>query len=150
MNKVIPIILLLYITLMYFKNNKENFKLKFPEQKSLKCKCNLEKDEKKNIDKKNIEHFSNYDKSEPIIKKPIENKNYVIYDSPNEQITAEKFYLSKIKEYPINPSKEKLLHNAYNFLDYENIGLNTQKILSDKFSKELESHKFTYGIMYEN
>ena len=144
MTKIILIFVLLISLMLIFKGSSENFKLKFPENSDLKCKCKLEKKNKE------IEKFSNYDNSEPEIKSKIDNRHYVIYDPPNDIITAENFYLNKIKKYPLNPSNENTLYDPSNISNYDNIGLSSSKILDEDFSKNLDSHKFTYGIMYEN
>ena len=140
--------MLLVFLIFTFKKRSENFKLRFPENKDVKCKCKLDKT-KKNTEKQ-IENFSNYDNNDPEIKPKIDNRHYIIYDPPNDIITAENFYLNKIKKYPFSPSNESTLYDASNLNEYDNIGLSSSKILDENFSKNLDSHKFTYGVMYES
>ena len=146
MIRIILILVLFTVLILIFKGRSENFKLRFPENSDIKCKCKLDKKKKE----KQIERFSNYDNSEPEIKSKIDNRHYIIYNPPNDIITAENFYLDKIKKYPLNPSNESSLYDASNLSNYDNIGLSSSKILDENFSKKLASHKFTYGIMYES
>ena len=148
MTKLILALVLLVSLMLTLKGKSENFKLRFPENNNVKCKCKLDKKNKET--KKQIERFSNYDNSEPEIKPKIDNRHYIIYDPPNDIVTAENFYLNKIKKYPLSPSNENTLYDPSNITSYDNIGLSSTKILDDNFSKNLDSHKFTYGIMYEN
>ena len=148
MIRIILILVLFIVLILIFKGRSENFKLRFPENSDIKCKCKLDKKEKEK--EKQIERFSNYDNSEPEIKSKIDNRHYIIYNPPNDIITAENFYIDKIKKYPLNPSNESSLYDASNLSNYDNIGLSSSKILDENFSKKLDSHKFTYGIMYES
>ena len=151
MNTEILISLCIVLLILSFITKKENFKLHFPEQKNkqLKCKCDLNENNKSNKKKKkNIETFANYDKSEIKPKKIIHNRNYLIYDPPNEVNTAENFYLNLINNYPFTPLKMNNNITPANNKDYEDIGLSSDNILPKKFI-DLESHKFSYGKMYE-
>ena len=152
MNTEILISICIVLLILSFMNKKENFKLNFPENNDqLKCKCDLDNKEKldRNKKKKNIETFANYDSSQIKPKKVIHNRNYLIYDPPNEINTAENFYLSKISEYPFTPLQINNNNiNPANNKDYEDIGQSSSNILPKKFI-DLESHKFSYGKMYE-
>ena len=150
MNTEILISICIVLLILSFIRKKENFKLYFPEQNNqLKCKCDLDKKYKLNKKKKkNIETFANYDRSEVKPKKIIHNRNYLIYDPPNEINTAENFYLNLINNYPSTPLKMDNNITPANNKDYEDIGLSSDNILPKKFI-DLESHKFSYGKMYE-
>ena len=148
MDTIILYTILIVLFCIILRRHKENFELNFPEESNLKCKCDMDDVSNNETKNKIIETYSNYDNSEPEIPKRTEDRNYIIYDNPNEQ-TAESFYLSKIKKYPFTPLEIDGKFVAYNNIDYENIGLNTDRIMPEN-RNNIESHKFNYGTMYEN
>ncbi len=148
MDTIIIYTILIFMFLIILRNHRENFELNFPEDNNLKCKCDMDEVSNKEVKNKVIETYSNYDNSEPEIAKRSEDRNYIIYNNPNEQ-TAEEFYLNKIQKYPFIPLEFDNKVVGYNIIDYENIGLNTDRIMPEN-KNNIESHKFNYGIMYEN
>lgn len=141
MNITVLSIVLLILMLFLCKNKYEKFTLNFPKNKKLKCKCDLDNQQIN-------EEFTEYDNKAKKLPNQLD-RIYNIYKAVND-VSAESYYENKYS-YPILPiknGKKKVI--AANSVDYENIGLNTQKILPKEYKNGfLSSHKYNFGLKYQ-
>jgi len=147
-NKFFLFGILFFFIYILNKKNIENFTLQFPNQ-TLKCKCDLDDDTLKdnNVDNNNIvENFTNYDKSEPE-EIPKIDRIYNIYKSPYDQ-SAESYYTENYA-YPIKPLDKIFKYESSNSHKYNNIGKNTDKLLSKYNNNNLISYNYNLGINYD-